>query len=89
MCTRRGDRGSAIPRATSRRFLEVGYRAAKPETITHLARFTGAIYSSFSSEQDLVPGLPTKRIANYANRAQKTLARSSDPSNSWMHWWRT
>lgn len=81
---------SAIPRATSRRFLDVGYRAAKLETIIHLAGFVkGTIYSSFSSEQDLVSELPTKRIAHYVNCVQKTLARSSDPSSSWMHWWRT
>lgn len=81
---------SAIPRADSRRFLDVGYRAAKLETITHLAGFVkGTIYSSFPSEQDLVSELPTKRIAHYVNCVQKTLARSSDPSNSWMHWWRT
>lgn len=77
---RRGTVRSAILQAASRHFLEVGYRAARLETIAHLAGFTkGAIYSNFSSKQELVLALLTERIANYVNRAQKTFSRSSSP----------
>ena len=76
----RGTVRSAILQAASRHFLEVGYRAAKLETIAHLAGFTkGAIYSNFSSKQDLVLALVTERIASYTRRAEDALSQSSGP----------
>lgn len=72
---------SAILQAASQHFLEVGYRSARLETIAHLAGFTkGAIYSNFSSKQELVLALAAERIADYARQMETRLDHSTDPA---------
>ncbi|WP_165444633.1 TetR/AcrR family transcriptional regulator [[Pseudopropionibacterium] massiliense] len=72
---------SAILQAAAQHFLEVGYRAAKIEAIAHMAGFTkGAIYSNFSSKQELVLALAAERIADYAGQVEAELSRSSEPA---------
>lgn len=78
--TRRRDRALSDPASRFQMLPEDRLPIAKIETIAHVAGFTkGAIYSNFSSKQDLVLALVTERIASYTRRAEDALSQSSGP----------